>query len=150
VSRVDLPSLVADARRNDEFTPILEAIPYMRLLGLRAVVRDGDLLVHMPGADRLVGNPVLPALHGGTVGALLESSAILKLLRESDTVVVPKTIVLTVDYLRSARLTDTWARATITRLGRRVANVQVRAFQEEEDRPIALAHANFLLGSRED
>jgi len=99
----------------------------------------------MPRSEHLVGNPVLPALHGGTVGALLESTAITELLWQKDSEAVPKTITLTVDYLRSARLADTFARATITKHGRRVANVQVRAYQDSEDKPIATANAHFLL-----
>lgn len=138
------------ARASGDLPRLLGAIPYLRLLGLSAEIREGDLIVCMGGDPRLIGNPVLPALHGGTVGALLESTAILKLLRETDVVDVPKTITLTIDYLRSARVTDTWARASITRFGRRVANVQIRAWQEQEDRPIAVAHAHFLLRSPED
>jgi uncharacterized protein (TIGR00369 family) len=147
---VDLRAVLAEVRRTREFDRLLAAIPYVRLLGLRTSTQDGDLVAQMPGAQHLIGNPVLPALHGGTVGALLESTAILKLLLESDTPAVPKTITLTVDYLRSPRVADTSARATITRLGRRVANVQIRAWQDQEDRPVAVAHAHFLLRSLDD
>jgi uncharacterized protein (TIGR00369 family) len=146
----ELREWIAEARKLGDFDRLLQPIPYVRFLGLRAVAREGDLLLHMPGAEHLIGNPVLPALHGGTVGALLESTALLKLLWQSDSIGVPKTITLTVDYLRSARVVDTWARAAITRLGRRVANVQIRAWQEHEDRPVAVAHGHFLLRSPED
>jgi uncharacterized protein (TIGR00369 family) len=146
----DLAEALSEARASGDLDRVLSTIPYIRLLGLRAVVREGDLVTRMPGGQHLVGNPVLPALHGGTVGALLESTAILKLLWESDSVGVPKTITLTVDYLRSGKVLDTWARANITRLGRRVANVQVRAWQDSEDRPIAVGHAHFLLRSPGD
>jgi uncharacterized protein (TIGR00369 family) len=142
-----LAALVSGARAANEPSRLLNAIPYARMLGLRASIEDGALTVCMPRSEHLVGNPVLPALHGGTVGALLESAAITELLWAKDTESVPKTITLTVDYLRSARLTDTFARATITKHGRRVANVQVRAYQESEDKPIATANAHFLLRS---
>ena len=112
----DLHELLAGLRRDGDLEPFLDAIPYMRTLGLRASVREGDLVTHLPGGERLIGNPVLPAIHGGVVGAMLESTA-------------------------------TWARASITRLGRRIANVQVQAWQESEDRPIAVAHCHFLLVS---
>lgn len=143
----DLHELLAALRNDGQLDPLLDAIPYIRTLGLSAEVREGDVVARLPGADTLIGNPVLPALHGGVVGALLEATAILKVLREHDARAVPKTITLTVDYLRSARVVETWARATITRLGRRVANVQVQAWQEAEDRPIAVAHCHFLLQS---
>ena len=52
-----------------------------------------------------------------------------------------------VDASRSveAELVDTRARAEIIRLGRRIANLEIRAWQEDEARPIALARMNFLL-----
>lgn len=140
-----LATLVTGARAADDPSRLLNAIPYARMLGLRASLADGALVVCMPRSEHLVGNPVLPALHGGTVGALLESAAILELLWQKDSVSVPKTITLTVDYLRSARLEDSFARATITKHGRRVANVQVRAYQDDETKPIATANLHFLL-----
>jgi uncharacterized protein (TIGR00369 family) len=146
-----LAALVAGARAANEPSRLLNAIPYARMLGLSASLDDGALVVCMPRSEHLVGNPVLPALHGGTVGALLESTAILELLWQKDSASVPKTITLTVDYLRSARLADSFARATITKHGRRVANVQVRAYQESPDKPIATANLHFLLrGSGSD
>lgn len=142
-----LANALREMRASGHHDALLQAIPYARVLGLTATLEDGMLVTHMAPQDRLIGNPVLPALHGGTVGALMESAAILELLREVDTPGVPKTINLTVDYLRSARVVLTHARATITRQGRRVANVQVRAWQEDPERPIAVAHAHFLLRS---
>jgi len=140
-----LAALVGGARVSSDPSRLLNAIPYARMLGLHASIEDDALIVCMPRSEHLVGNPVLPALHGGTVGALLESAAILELLWQKDSGSVPKTITLTVDYLRSARLQDTFARAIITKHGRRVANVQVRAYQDDPRKPIATANAHFLL-----
>ena len=96
-------------------------------------------------ADHLIGNPTLPALHGGTLGALLESAAIFELLWRAETIVLPKTITITVDYLRSGGPVDTHARGVITRHGRRVANVRVEAWQADRATPVATAHANLLV-----
>ena len=136
-------------RETGRFDPVLASIPYARLLGLRVDLVDGDPITTMPGAENLVGNPILRAIHGGNVGALLESAAIFKLIWEIRSIAVPKTINITVDYLRSARVVDTHARAVITKHGRRVANVQVRAWQSDESKPIAAAHAHFLLKALE-
>jgi acyl-coenzyme A thioesterase PaaI-like protein len=62
-------------------------------------------------------------------------------------VVLPKTINITIDYLRSGRTVDTFARGVITRHGRRVANVRVEAWQDDPERPIAIAYAHFLIMS---
>lgn len=145
----DTLAVLQTLRETGRFEPVLASIPYTQLLGLRVAVVDGEPITTMPGAPHLVGNPVLPAIHGGTVGALLESAAIFKLIWEIRSIAVPKTINITVDYLRSARVVDTHARATITKHGRRVANVQVRAWQGDESKPVAAAHAHFLLRALE-
>lgn len=125
---------------------LLQSIPYARLLGLSAELDAvGRLIIKMGGSDRLVGNPVLRATHGGAIGALLESAAILGAIWESRLVRVPKTISVTFDYLRSARVADTFAQARVTKLGRRVASVQVQAWQEDANKPVAAARAHLLL-----
>jgi uncharacterized protein (TIGR00369 family) len=139
-------AFIEELRRTGNFSRVIEVIPYLHYLGLSVELIEGDPITRMPADPRLTGNPVISALHGGTVGALLESAAILKLLWEGSAGAVPKTINITLDYLRSARATeDTFARAVITKHGRRVANVQVRAWQRDESKPIAAAHAHFLL-----
>jgi uncharacterized protein (TIGR00369 family) len=132
-------------RETGRFDDVLAAVPYARFLGMSVELREGDPVTTLRASDDLIGNPVLRALHGGTVGALLESAAIFKLIWDTPTLSVPKTINITVDYLRSGRLLDTHARATITKHGRRVANVRVQAWQDDEQRPIAAAHAHFLV-----
>jgi uncharacterized protein (TIGR00369 family) len=141
---------IAAARAAGSLDGLIEAIPYARFLGLGARLDDGVVTMTMRHGDHLVGNPTLPALHGGTLGALLESTAIFQLLWSSETVVVPKTITITVDYLRSGRPVDTHARGVVTRQGRRVANVRVEAWQDDPANPIASAHCHFLIKRAED
>ena len=144
----DAASYIAELRRSGDFRRLLDAIPYARYLGLSVALVDGDPITSLAADPRLIGNPVISALHGGTVGALLESAAIFKLLWDGGATGVPKTVNITVDYLRSARASRaTYARAIITKHGRRVANVQVRAWQLEESKPVAAAHAHFLLNT---
>lgn len=145
-----LLTAVAACRSEGNLDRLTAVIPYVQLLGVRAEARDGELVCIMPFSETLVGNPTLPALHGGTLGALAESSAIFELLWRAETDVLPKTINITVSYLRSARPIDTYAAATITRQGRRVANVEVTVWQEDRDRPVATAHAHFLVMSEGD
>lgn len=133
------------AKRAGDLRAMLDAVPYSRFLGLDGTVTDGELITTMRFAPHLIGNPALPALHGGTLGALLESAAIFELLWRSETVVLPKTITFTVDYLRSGAARDTYAHASITRQGRRVANVRVEAWQVDRALPVATAHAIFLV-----
>ena len=60
----------------------------------------------------------------------------------------PKTIDLTVDYLRSGLPRDAYARAEITRAGRRYASVQVEAWQDNRVRPTVQAIGHFLMPER--
>ena len=55
---------------------LLDRLPYARFLGLTSEQDGDDLIVTMPFADRLIGNPMLPALHGGATAALLELTAV--------------------------------------------------------------------------
>ena len=140
-----LRDAVAAVRESGDFEALREAIPYTQFMGITAEVVDDDVIGKMKYSDHLVGNATVPALHGGTLGALMESTAIFKLLWHGETEAVPKTINITVEYLRSARAQDTFAKAVFTRHGRRVANVRVFAYQDEPDEPVAVATAHFLL-----
>lgn len=136
---------IAELKARGDLSALPAAIPYAQFLGIEAEIAEGRLLGRMRYHDDLVGNPALPALHGGTLGALLESTAIFQILWEAESVVLPKTISITVDYLRSARPVDTFARGVITKRGRRVVNVRVEAWQDDPARPVAMAHAHFLV-----
>jgi acyl-coenzyme A thioesterase PaaI-like protein len=135
------------AKTTGDYAAMFDAVPYARLLGLAPQVDGDGLITVMKFGDHTIGNAALPAIHGGAIGALLESAAIFELLYRAETIVLPKTITITVDYLRSAGPHDTFARGTITRHGRRVANVRVEAWQTDRAQPVATAHAIFLVMS---
>jgi uncharacterized protein (TIGR00369 family) len=124
---------------------LLDRLPYARFLGL---VSDGDgeaLTVTMPFADRLIGNPMLPALHGGATAALLELTAVAQVALSYPRLRLPRPINVTVAYLRTGRPVDVRARARISKAGRRVAHVLAEAWQEDETQPIASLTAHFLV-----
>lgn len=137
--------LISRARAQGELSLLLAAIPYAQYMGMTCALDDGDLITTMAYSPHLIGNPALPALHGGTLGALMESAAAYKLLWAADAAVLPKTITITIEYLRPAKPVDTYARATITRQGRRVASLTVAAYQEDREKPCATANVHFLI-----
>lgn len=144
---MDLEALIRSAREHRDISGFLQAIPYFRFLGLTMREdAEGNPLCVLPADPKLIGNSRLPALHGGVVGALLESAAIVQLIWSAETDTIPKIIDLQVDYLRSARPVETFARAVITKHGRRIANVRAEAWQEDPAKPVAAAHTHFLLG----
>lgn len=126
-------------------TDLLDSLPYARFLGL-TTAREGEALtVTMPFADRLIGNPVLPALHGGSTAALLELTAVAQVAVLYPRLRLPRPINVTVAYLRSGRPGDVHARARISKAGRRVAHVLAEAWQGDQTQPIAALTAHFLM-----
>lgn len=130
-------------------TQILEGIPYARFLGVRAEIAGDEMTAILPYADRLIGNPLLPALHGGVTGAFMEMTAMAQLAVSERRERLPRPIGVTVEYLRSGKPVATYARATVKKVGRRIANVHVEAWQEARSAPIAYLHAHFLLSDQE-
>lgn len=127
------------------FAEINRHIPYAAFVGLEAFADDHGLVSVLRYRESNIGNTQLPALHGGVVGALLEHAAILHLLAAAEGDAFPKVVNVSIDYLRPCRAADTFARGTFIRQGRRIANVRVEAWQADPARPVAAAHAHFLL-----
>ena len=123
----------------------LQRVPYVRFLGMRVELAGDEMTTVLPFAQHLIGNPMIPALHGGVIGAFLEMTALAQLALAQPTRRVPKTIDITIEYLRPARAQETFARATLRKVGRRVANVQVEAWQESRAQPVAGMTGHFLL-----
>jgi acyl-coenzyme A thioesterase PaaI-like protein len=135
---------IAEGRKPD-LQALVDAIPYCRFLGIEIDRKGNELTTILRFDKKLIGNPVLPALHGGVVGAFLEVTAVIQLMLEAETEDLPKPVDIGIDYLRSGRPVDSYARATITKHGRRVCNVRAEAWQDERSRPIAALHGHFLI-----
>lgn len=157
------PVQVIKQRRDAALSALIGRVPYIQFLGIQFDRRGDELTAIMPFDDTLIGNPHLPALHGGATAGFLEVAAIVELgwsllwtqiesgaldpaaLTPASMPRLPKTIDLTVDYLRTGLPRDAYARARITRSGRRYASVQVEAWQDNRDRPFAEAMGHFLV-----
>lgn len=150
-------------RRDRALNALVGGIPYVRFLGIQFDRRGDELTAILNFSEKLIGNPLLPALHGGVTAAFLETTAIIQLGWqqlwqdvESDTFDMneldgdggprlPKTIDFTVDYLRSGLPRDAYARARVNRSGRRYASVHVEAWQDNRSRLFAQATGHFLM-----
>ncbi len=127
----------------------LRKVPYAAYLGIRAEVHGNEILFILPEDEKLTGNPILPAIHGGVVGAFMEQAAAFHLVAKMTEPALPKVINFSLDYLRPCRLRETYAQCVVTRQGRQVANVSITAWQEQSDRPNAIARAHFLIPEEE-
>ena len=144
------------AERDAALAALTDTVPYNRLLGVRFDRLGDELTGRMPFKPALIGNPVLPALHGGVTGSFLEITALMQLAwdqvlaRMEEAPVppfpaMPKTIDITIDYLRPGLPREVFARASVQKAGRRVANLHVEAWQDSRARPIAMLRGNFLM-----
>ncbi|MEM9793927.1 MAG: PaaI family thioesterase [Pseudomonadota bacterium] len=157
------PVKVIKERREAALRGLVEAVPYVRHLGISFDRRGDELTAVLNFSDRLIGNPMLPALHGGAIGAFLEIAAHMELswgmvwqiiedggdgaaaIEAGTYPPMPKTIDFTVDYLRSGLPRDAYARARVNRAGRRYASVHVEAWQDNRNRLFAAATGHFLM-----
>ncbi len=122
-------------------------IPYVEFLGIRVAPGAEAPLFRLPFQDMLIGNPRLPALHGGVIAGFAETAATLHLIRTLQGAKSPKCIDFSIDYLRAGRPEETFADCTVVRVGARAALVQVRCWQRGPDYPIAVARGHFLLSA---
>jgi uncharacterized protein (TIGR00369 family) len=124
---------------------LLARIPYAQFLGVKIELAGDEMTAVMPFGNHLVGNPTLPAIHGGVLGAFMEMTALAQLLLTEGQARQPRVIDVSIEYLRSGRPLTTYARAEIKKVGRRIANVHVEAWQDRRAAPIAALRGHFLV-----
>lgn len=162
------PVQVVKQRRDAALKALVHGVPYIQFLGIEFDRRGDELTAVLPFDEKLIGNPFLPAIHGGVTAAFLEVAAIIELswsllweemesgkldpaaLDPIHLPRLPKTIDFTVDYLRSGLPRDAYARARVNRSGRRYASVHVEAWQDNRSRLFAQGTGHFLMPRRDD
>jgi len=141
----DVRKRLNEAHAVGDYQPLLELIPYAGLIGIECERQGDDLLFRLPANPDNIGNPLLPAIHGGVIAGFMELSAALYLLIYSESASIPKIIDFSIDYLRAGHFRDTYAQCQLWRQGRRVTNVAITAWQGDRQSPIATARAHFKI-----
>jgi len=152
------PVQVIKQRRDAALDRLITNVPYIQFLGVQFDRRGDELTVVLPFSEQNIGNPALPAIHGGVTASFLEIAAIIELswssiwdeMEDGETALparfkLPKTIDFTVDYLRSGLPRDAYARARVVRAGRRYASVHVEGWQDNRSKLFAQATGHFLM-----
>ena len=134
--------------RAEQVSAFLETMPFAAALGMRCEIFGDEMTAVLPFQDKLIGNAVIRALHGGAIGAFLEMTAMAQLYLVGDLATPPKPIDLTIDYLRSGRAETLYARASVRKLGSRMSSVHAEAWQTDRDKPVAALRAQFLVEVR--
>lgn len=138
--------IFAELRVSKDFEKAIEMIPYAKMLGIQFSEDEAGLpIFNLPFSDHNVGNTALPALHGGVVAGFMENAAVIHLMWMMDSPIMPKIIDFNVDYTLSGRAQETYARCEVVKLGKRIANVQIKAWQDDPDKIIAVARSHFKL-----
>ena len=123
--------------------------PYARALGMDLAGEQGpsgEPTLVIAFGPQVEGRPGV--LHGGAIGGLLETAGYAVLshrLGPEGPARRLKPINVTVQFLSAGKPKPTFARGRIVRLGRRVANVAVEAWQDDPAKPIASAVMNIML-----
>ncbi len=124
---------------------------YACSLGITADHSGGGApVLSLPFDEIVEGRPTV--LHGGATSGLLESAgyaALRAALHTEGRTVRMKPINVTVQFLSAAKSRTTYAQGRIMRLGRRNANVEVTAWQDDRERPVATAVMNVLMAEPE-
>lgn len=141
----DFKTQLQQAHERGDYASLLHLIPYAKLIGIECSRLGDELLFRLPANKDNIGNPLLPAIHGGVIAGFMELAAALHLVVFTGSPGVPKIIDFSLDYLRAGQFRDTYAKCQVWRQGRRVANVAITAWQSTAAEPIATARAHFKI-----
>jgi uncharacterized protein (TIGR00369 family) len=136
--------------RTVDLRAVVATSPFCRFLNIETQVDERGVLVTLPARTALIGNILLPAMHGGAVASFLEIACMLQLVHETGNTAPARAIDINVEYLRPTRPDVVYARARIRRLGRRVATAHAEAWQKDEAKPTCLVQCHFRLPKAAD
>mgnify|MGYP005994876939 CR=1 FL=1 len=123
------PVQIVKQRRDAALQRLVDRVPYIQFLGIQFERHGDELTAVMPFSEQNIGNPMIPALHGGATAAFLEVAAIIEL-----------TWAMTWEEMETAR---------VNRLGRRYASVHVEGWQDNRSRLFSQATGHFLMPARD-
>ena len=132
-------------KQERDFEALVELIPYAKFIGVETSLVGDNIVSGLRFMECNIGNPALPALHGGVIAGFMENAALLHLIWQVELINIPKIVDFSIDYLRPGLAATTYSRCDIIRLGKRVALCNITAWQTDSSKPIAQARGHFLL-----
>lgn len=125
-------------------------VPHNRALGMSIVDWDADsVVIEIPWAAHLVGNPETGVLHGGAITTLMDATSGASVYFKMGKPVPIATLDLRIDYLKPATPhLAVRAHATCYRLTRNVGFTRAVAYHTDEADPIASAAGCFMIATK--
>lgn len=137
----------------EELSEIIEnSIPFNRYLGVKVdLFTRGETVIRIEPKPEFTGDPKRPALHGGLIATLADTSAgfaVFSMLIKPSTT---STIDLRVDYLRPGNVDQVlFAHSKVLRYGSRVCFTQTTIHQGSIDSPVAVSSATYSVVPQKD
>lgn len=129
---------------NQGFTGI---VPHNKALGLRILDFDtGMIMMLLPYAEHLVGNPDSGVLHGGAITAMLDAACGGAVYTRLGFPAAVATLDLRIDYMKPAvPPKDLVCRADCVKATKNVGFVRAVAYHDDADDPVASATGTFII-----
>lgn len=125
--------------------------PHGQAIGIELVGQEGrKILVKVPYAEHLVGDPDTGVIHGGVITATLDNASgwAIRCHEDWDVGIGMATLDIRIDYMRPAEpAEDLLVEAECFKMTRNVAFVKALAHQGDTADPVATSIASFMLGT---
>jgi uncharacterized protein (TIGR00369 family) len=132
----------------------LATIPHAVAIGMTLVRHDAaGVVVRVPYAEHLVGDPDTGVIHGGVLTALLDNASGIAVRPPGagQTEFAMATLDLRIDYMGPAEPhKDIYAEAVCYKRTRNIAFVRASAYQDSPAEPVATCVATFMLDTRRE
>ena len=133
--------------RRDAARQFIEALPHCKALEMSVDhVGDGEVVMSMPYAEKLIGDPATGVIHGGAVSALMDTCGGTAVMAHPSGPERTATLDLRIDYMRPATPGKAvTAKAVCYHMTRSVAFVRATAHNGDEADPVATATGAFTV-----
>jgi len=146
---MNLFNKINELKSSNDYESLVSLVPYAKTIGVETSLVGDHIVSTLPYIESNIGNHAIPALHGGAVAGFMEVAAIFHLMWTGELKQMPKVIDFSIDYLRTGHAETSYSQCEIIRLGRRVALCNIKVWQDDINKPFALARGHFLLSSNE-
>ncbi len=132
----------------DLIRKFINKLPLCEALGIYVLEYNAPVFA-LPYSNKIIGDPKTGIVHGGAISTLLDTACGAITITHPEGNFNTATIDLRIDYMRPARpKLDILARADIYQITRHIAFLRGLAWDETEDKPVAMATGTFTFAKK--